>query len=651
MNLTRFAFNNVIRNKKAYLAYFFSSSISAALFFIFTMFIMHPGLQEKKFAEYIKAALITTELIAYVFLILFVFYSVSVFLKGRNKEFGTLFILGTSKKHISKIIFIENIIIVGLASIVGSVFGLSFSKFFLLSLSTFLKINGLDFYFPKEAILITIGSFLLLGIVISFLVSFTIRENQVLKLLKGSKAPKKEPKASKILAILTMVVLVGAYYTSTTARIDNVEKLIMPVTIATIIATYFVFSQLIVFTLRILKNNRRFYMKRTNLICISNLFYRIKDNVRMYFIITITSAVAFTSIGALYAYMKSEEKKIIDMYPQAITYTYSIYKEENLEGNENSSSENKINKEDIEVKKKRDKNNIIEDMLNKEGTKYTKFLAERKIVKDSRTEFFSLTLMKESDYNALASALKLSTIDLKLNEALKVANDKTTQLIQDLKSDFMINGEVMKVIGEGKKNVLSGFYADAYVVKDEIFDPIENYIFKENICAFYVEDWYSTLEVSKKIKEELQKTEGFIDFSISSTAIAFDDKRQKNGLNLLVVLFIGVLFFFTTGSFLYNKFYMDVNDDKIKFKNMGKIGVTYNDIKKVITIELGAMFFIPYIVAVVHSSFALSALKNAKNIDVTFSAFLVMGSFFIIQIVYFMVIRAMYLKEIKREIV
>lgn len=656
MNLTHFAFNNVIRNKKAYFAYFLSSSISATLFFFFTMFLMHPNLKNQEFPSDIKAALITTELIAYVFLVLFVFYSVSVFLKNRNKEFGTLFILGISKKQLSKLIFIENTIIIGLAAGVGIVFGMSFSKFFLLAISVFLSVKGIDFYFPKEAILITMGSFLLLGIVISFLVAFTIRENQVLKLLKGNRTPKKEPKNSFFFTLIAIILLIVSYYGAVTAKVDTLGTLVLPVTTMTIIATYFMFSQINVFVLRKLKNNRFIYMKKTNLIWISNLFYRVKDNVRMFFIITITSAVAFTSIGALYANMQSEEENTKSTNPQAIAYISNWFNKNDDDNQENSNeTKEKLDETEykyIEARKKRDEKNIefIEGLLEKDRIKYTKFTGERKMSIDSESNDSVLTLIPESKYNLLAASLRVNTISLKDNEAFKVAKDKRAYVPQDLKNSFTINGRLFKVIGEGKKNVLSGFYADAYVVNDKFFDSIENYRYKENYTAFYVEDWYSTLDTAKKINAEFEKdTER--GYYVLSSAISFDTNRKNNGLNLLIVLFIGILFFFTTGSFLYNKFYMDVNEDRKKFKNMSKIGVSYKEIKRVITIELGAMFFIPYIVAVVHSSFALSALKNAKNIDVTFSAFLVMGSFFLIQIVYFMVIRAMYLKEIKREIV
>ncbi|EKN41744.1 peptide ABC transporter permease, partial [Clostridium botulinum CFSAN001627] len=48
---------------------------------------------------------------------------------------------------------------------------------------------------------------------------------------------------------------------------------------------------------------------------------------------------------------------------------------------------------------------------------------------------------------------------------------------------------------------------------------------------------------------------------------------------------------------------------------------------------------------------ALSALKNAFEMDVSLVAFFVMGSFLIIQIIYFFIIRGNYLLDIKRSLV
>ena len=83
MNFIQFATNNVKRNTKSYLGYFFSILISSTLLFSFRMFINHSDLDTSLFPNYIIAAMKVTEVIIYLFLSLFVFYSASVFLKSR----------------------------------------------------------------------------------------------------------------------------------------------------------------------------------------------------------------------------------------------------------------------------------------------------------------------------------------------------------------------------------------------------------------------------------------------------------------------------------------------------------------------------------------------------------------------------------------
>ena len=90
MNFTAFAVNNVKRNVKSYMGYFFSILISSSLLFSFNMFINHPDLDTSLFDDYLILTMKVTTIIIYVFLSLFVFYSASVFLKSRNKEFGIL---------------------------------------------------------------------------------------------------------------------------------------------------------------------------------------------------------------------------------------------------------------------------------------------------------------------------------------------------------------------------------------------------------------------------------------------------------------------------------------------------------------------------------------------------------------------------------
>ena len=45
--------------------------------------------------------------------------------------------------------------------------------------------------------------------------------------------------------------------------------------------------------------SKRFYWTQTNIITLSDLAYRMRDNARMFFIVTIISTVAFSAIGTL----------------------------------------------------------------------------------------------------------------------------------------------------------------------------------------------------------------------------------------------------------------------------------------------------------------------------------------------------------------
>ena len=69
------------------------------------------------------------------------------------------------------------------------------------------------------------------------------------------------------------------------------------------------------------------------------------------------------------------------------------------------------------------------------------------------------------------------------------------------------------------------------------------------------------------------------------------------------------------------------------------------------TVEICTLFLLPYVVAVIHSSFALLALKNSLDVDIAGSSFLVMGSFFIVLLIYFLIVRQGYLNEIKEYLI
>ncbi|HDK7157297.1 TPA: ABC transporter permease [Clostridium botulinum] len=616
MNFREFSTRNVVRNIRAYFAYLLSSTISAALLFSFTMLVLHPNLNIAIFPMYLQKAFNITTIIAYLFLCFFIFYSVSVFIKSRFKELGILYILGASDKQIKKMIAIENVLISSLSGISGVTLGLVFSKIFLVLSGKLLGYNALLFYFPVKAMAITFLAFVLMGILISIFTTFIIKEDEVLNLLKGTQKPKSEPKTSNIIAILCVVLLLGGYYFSITSTMNNIAYRIIPVTVAVIIATYLLFSQLTVFVIKILKKNREFYMNKTRVLWISTLLYRIKDNTRMFFLVTITSAMAFTSIGAVSAFWINKEAEVDRNFPQAFFYA--------------------SNKKDYK------KLDFIEDSLKKEGYNYTKVQGEIKS-SVSKKNTIPINIINESTYNNIAESLGQEKIHIKKNEAIA-----GSPLMINKRDNILVDNIDIKVVTKLKERVIPALYDDVYIVKDDVYNKVNGTI--SLFSALNVKNYKDTLNICKNYKEKFGEDNHKEDYIILMKADILESHKIGYGVVLFLAIFIGIIFFVTTGSFLYNKYYMDVKEDRVKYEQLNKIGLTFREIKKVSTIEIGVLFLFPYIVAVLHSSFALSALKNAFAMDVNIVAFFVMGSFLIIQIIYFFIIRGNYLLDIKKSL-
>src|SRR5699024_4592098 len=119
---------------------------------------------------------------------------------------------------------------------------------------------------------------------------------------------------------------------------------------------------------------------------------------------------------------------------------------------------------------------------------------------------------------------------------------------------------------------------------------------------------------------------------------------------LFIGLFIGIVFFVSAGSFLYFRLYTDLDADKEKFRAIAKMGLTEKEMKKVIHRQTALLFFAPIVVALLHGAVALTALSRFFDYSLVEESVLVLGVFAGIQVVYFIVVRHFYTKQIKRTI-
>ncbi len=132
----------------------------------------------------------TSQYVIFIFSFFCLLYSVSVFLKTRKKEFGSLMLQGMSPRQLHQLVFIENMLIGITAIVCGILMGL-----ILIISSNILGIHkGLTFYVPINAILMTFGAFSLLFLAISLLTLRIIKVGKIIELLRSEEKTRSDLK-------------------------------------------------------------------------------------------------------------------------------------------------------------------------------------------------------------------------------------------------------------------------------------------------------------------------------------------------------------------------------------------------------------------------------------------------------------------------
>ncbi|AJH21234.1 FtsX-like permease family protein [Bacillus mycoides] len=644
MTFQRFAFNNIIRSKRTYAAHFLSSSFSVMVFFTYSLLLFHPDLQGELASTSKTMSLLGTmgmqisQYLIFVFSFFFLLYSVSSFLKTRKKEFGILIMHGMTPAQLNKLIFLENMLI-GVASITfGILIGLIFSKLNLLASENILAIDkGLPFYVPIKAVFTTIGAFLILFLVISLFTSKMVKANKLIDLMKSEEKPKPEPKASKALAFLS-VLLIGLGYGCVFYFVLE-RNFIMPYLLGgvvfVVIGTYFLFSQLSVYVIRVLKKKDTVFFNKTNLLTISELAYRMKDNATMFFMLAIVSAVAFTGIGTCLAMGNKGLTEMIN--PFAFTYT--------------SLGENPQEGEHItEIKKQ----------LTRSNFSYQVAVTNPKFTENN------LVLIKVSEYNKFAKIFGY--------EMEKLDNDQQTIIVPSIvsqKEKYARGKDIPEKIDVVQENlemslqvkkavpyiVLPNTIGAIIVVSDSLYDKIPNrkteddsYVMKSQY-GFLVENWEKSRVVTKKLEATMgnnNSVQAHHYFKALYSEWIFS--KQENGILLIVSVLVGIVFFTFAASLLYFRLYADLEREQQQYEMIAKVGLSRRELKKIVTRQLTLMFFLPLIIAIIHSGVAFIALQQLIDFSVLKMSILIILAFISIQSVYFFTVRWRYLQRLYKKI-
>ncbi|PEI70294.1 ABC transporter permease [Bacillus wiedmannii] len=649
MTFWQFAFKNVTRNARAYFAYFVSSAFSIAIFFSFAVYLFHPKLHMTGVNAALNILMTISEVVIVFFSFFFLLYSIGTFLKVRKKQFGILTVLGISQKQLKRLVFLENMLIGVLSIFFGIQLGLVFSQFFLLVTAKITHVPGLYLYWPTGAIILTMIIFLGLFILVSSFTPMLIRTRKAVRLLKeGTK--QKERKASVLISLFGATCLISGYVLAANPlyfiSLGDIVGLLYAATsiflIPSLVAagTYFFFSQISFLLIRILKTRRTFYMKRTNMLWISDLATRIRTNINMLFIVAMLSTLAFTMITFLYGFGKFTKFDAIRENPFPFTYL--------------SHTENTLADEHL---------NWLEQKFNEEQFTYKQFKTDIYEVSSAEENPKLYYAIKQSDYNILAKALNWEHLNVKNNESYILMKDIDDQFIgtiydTDRKDILTLTQNSLQLQVKEYKNYNpfpNSLVSTLLVLSDENVEALSSVSKQMSVYNFKVNDWEKAHNIGSEFITKIDNDNEAIKaehppFHASEASDSLYTTKLNVASFFLIGTFLGVIFFIGAGSVLYFRMYTDLTNEQEKYVTITKIGLTEAEMKRSATIQLAILFFVPYIMASIHTMFATKMLQEVLHLSFFAEITVVLMIFGTVEILFFLLIRSFYMQKLSQHI-
>ena len=593
----KFALQNLKANKLLEIPFVLSSSVMLILFNITASLVNNNYVKTRH--EVLPTLINFGIVILAIFTFVFVQYAAAFWLKRRSKEFALYGILGLEKKHVGKIISIEFLILFAIIWLAGIVGGYIFGQFCFLFLNFLMKdVSGrlMDYPFSISALIDTTVLVIILYLTIIIGSGLRIYMSTPMELLQRTHKGEGEPK-SRIIIMLTGFLLLAVGYGIALfvgGLLSSINYFFVAV-LATIFATYLLYTTFTVFILKAQRNNKNFY-KPKRFLSVSGLLYRMKGN-----------AISLASISILSAGVIISLSTTIAIYSNYIKLGDSIMpREYKIEaGSENISNE---------------------DMAKRLQSLVESSVPDASMIKDEYT-IFDMTTAAVKTGNEISKYQRGSKADpiFVIASDLDGYNGRTHQNIK------LDEGEIL--LGENKNNKIGDTLKigdrDFKVIKIDSIFPLEysgvdgyNIVVKDMATLEFVREALDGSDITcsvywdvdgandKEYNDKLTKLvadiksefkgdgNGMID--VNSRTVMISNQYEVNGGFLFLGVLIGIIFLTGTVLITYYKRISEGFEDREKYQIMKKLGLSDDLIKKTTDSQICLMFYGPLIVAAIH---------------------------------------------------
>ena len=662
----RLAWSNIKKNHQLYVPHILAGTGLTAIFYVMLTLANDDRLKKIKGGYAIPSIMSIGIAVVAILSVILVFFTNSFLMKQRTREYGMYNVLGMEKRHVGCIMFLENAISTVILLVAGILGGVLMYKLCCLFICKMLEVKTiLGFYVKLEFVLKTVGAFAAMYLVAFIWNCIRLARLRPVELLASSGVGEKEPKTKWILLIIGLLTLGSGYAIALTSEspIKAIPDFFKAV-ILVIIGTYALFLAGSVAFLKLLRRNKNFYYRKKNMIAVSDLLYRMKQNAVGLASIAILATgviVMISTTVCLYMgidatvknyFLEGEADMIVDG-----KYIYNIPSEDDEDSTERH----------IDFIPEEQVRRMTEEVVGKYGAKVVSFQQVRSLtdalcftdgrasVVNANSSFATLpkgtievVIIPLEDYNRICK----DSLVLQDNEIGWVAlSDDAGDLSKELPSEIRFAdgpkyrlGPEVKHLPLMRNEAISAGYYGLVVPTMEDLDKISEDLYREKAGDFWYYNfpnrkYYVRLDGVKEINErdeldpewgtrksryeyrelvlayldtlDLGKASSYWDSCIWDTSWSLKDELlgMLGSLFFLGIL-LSLVFLFATALIIYYKQISEGYDDRGRFQILLKVGMTQKETKGTIRRQIVIVFFLPLVTAVIHMIVAYPVIRK-----------------------------------------
>lgn len=601
-------------------------------------------------------------------------YANRFLVRRRKREFGIYLTLGMRRGDVSRILMLETLI-VGLASLVVGLalgFALSQGLLYVTAACFAIKITTFTFAFSTEALWLTIIAFVIMFTVSMLFSVASVARTRIINLIHADRMNEQIKLRSLSLSVgffvLSLVTIGVAYKLLLKNGLMELDGEFIAATVLVCIGTLLFFYSASGFLLRFLKSNKRFYYRGLNAFTLRQLNAKVNVAFISISVVCMTLFLAITSTCTGFAVVTTVNKSLEASTPYDYSYTAFVDNDQKTWGK--AVVQMKKDQYDVAKALQRDLPSFDRYVAKTEQSNYyyepqfnTKSLfndpeVHHELMKLGKSAVETLSeknyvqLMRLSDFNAQLKLQGKAPLTLANNQYAVCAD---FSLLQKTWKSYIKESQGKKLAGTQLDRVYPQVITTAVVSSTNPYNPgffvipdnqfptkakrsqiVTNMMFKKGV---------NHRQAAKVLNDEGMKATGLYDdggwpYRMAESRVESYENAQ--GISTLVsylAIYIGLVLLIACAAILSLQQLSEAADNTKRYGILNQLGAPERATARALFTQIGIYFLFPLLLAIAHSTVALSVTKNLVAIfgymDIAEPLLITVGLFLVVYGGYF----------------